>query len=145
MTYLLPIFKVVSSIFAVSAVGTGVQALIDPVAFSRTFGIPVAPVKATSKSTTAPSPSGPDSGAATLSYVSLMGIRQLATGLTLITFAYQKKWTEMATILTILGFVVAGTDGYYLAQTGARSQARFHAIPGALIALLSGAVCLLGV
>lgn len=71
-----------------------------------------------------------------------MGVRQLATGLTLFTFAYQGKWNEMATILTILGFVVAGTDGYYLAQTGARGQARFHAIPGALIALLSGAVCL---
>lgn len=136
MAFLLPTFKVVSLIFAVSAVGTGVQAIIDPVGFSRSFGIPMTAVKNADTS----KPSDPTN----LSYVSLMGVRQLATGITLLTFAYQKKWTEMGTILAILGIVVAGTDGYYLAQTGASSKARFHAIPGALIALLSGTVSLTG-
>lgn len=69
-----------------------------------------------------------------------MGVRQLATGITLLTFAYQRKWTEMATVLSILGIVVAGTDGFYLWRFGATNQAKFHAIPGALIALLAGAV-----
>lgn len=48
----------------------------------------------------------------------------------------------MATNLAILGTVVAGTDGFYLARSGARNLAKFHAIPGALIALLAGAVAL---
>lgn len=69
-----------------------------------------------------------------------MGIRQLATGLTLLTFAYQEKWIEIATVLSILGIVVAGTDGICLARAGNYSQARFHAIPGACIALLAGTV-----
>ena len=69
-----------------------------------------------------------------------MGVRQLATGITLLTFAYQTKWTEMANILAILGVVVAGTDGVYLSRFGAGKQAMFHAIPGALIAILAGAV-----
>ena len=71
-----------------------------------------------------------------------MGVRQLATGLTLLTFAYEEKWTEMATILSILGVVVAGTDGYYLARSGERGRAVFHAVPGALIAMLAGLVVL---
>ena len=48
----------------------------------------------------------------------------------------------MATILAILGIVVAGTDGIYLARSGARNQALFHAVPGALIAFLAAAVVL---
>lgn len=144
MDYLLPAFKGVSLIFAVSAVATGVQAIVYPVSFSRSFGIPITAVKDadTSKSTVNSHPSEQNNDPVALSYVSLMGVRQLATGITLLTFAYQKKWTEIATILSILGIVVAGTDGYYLSRTGARSQARFHAIPGALIALLAGAVSL---
>lgn len=69
-----------------------------------------------------------------------MGVRQLATGLTLLVFTYQHKWVEAATILSILGIVVAGTDGIYLARSGAWSMAKFHAIPGALIAALAAAV-----
>ena len=69
-----------------------------------------------------------------------MGARQLATGLILLTFAYQHKWTEAATILSIIGIVVAGTDGVYLSRAGAGQLARFHAIPGALIAALAAAV-----
>ena len=44
--------------------------------------------------------------------------------------------------LTILGVVVAGTDGFFLARFGARSLAKVHAIPTALIALLAGTVLL---
>ena len=46
----------------------------------------------------------------------------------------------MATILSILGVVVAGTDGTYLARSGERGRAVFHAVPGALIAILAGLV-----
>ena len=43
----------------------------------------------------------------------------------------------MATILAIIGILVAGTDGIYLSRSGAEKVARFHAIPGALIAALA--------
>ncbi|DBA86180.1 hypothetical protein WJX77_005830 [Trebouxia sp. C0004] len=69
-----------------------------------------------------------------------MGVRQLATGIILLIFAQQNKWTEMATILAIIGVVVAGTDGVYLSRAGAGNLGRFHAIPGALIAALAGGV-----
>lgn len=124
MAYLLPTFKAVSLIFAIAAVGTGVQALVDPVGFSTSFGLPLSKTASDNER----------------SYVSLMGVRQLATGITLLTFAYQGKWREMATLLAILGIVVAGTDGIYLSQAGKGGLARFHAIPGALIAALAGAV-----
>lgn len=71
-----------------------------------------------------------------------MGIRQFTTGLTLLIFAYQGKWMEMATILSILGFVVAGTDGYFLWKAGMRREGVFHAVPGGLIAGLAWAVLL---
>lgn len=127
------IFKLVSIIFALASIATGLQAVFDPVGFSQSFGIPL-PIesdkeRASTKSTNA-----------SRSYVSLMGVRQLATGLILLTFAAQGKWVEMATILAILGIVVAGTDGVFLAKSGNSGQAKFHAIPGALIALLAGAV-----
>ena len=129
--------------FASAAIVTGIQAIMDPIGFSRSFGLPIAVVKDAEKSnsTAVPYSQNADSNAI-ISYVSLMGVRQLATGITLLTFAYQRKWTEMATILTILGIIVAGTDGFYLLRFGARNQARFHAIPGALIALLASAVML---
>ena len=143
MDLLLPAFKVVSVVFAISAVATGVQAMASPMDFSRTFGLPVTVAnEGDGSKATAISDSHKPSGNPVLSYISLMGVRQLATGITLLTFACQKKWTEMATILTILGIVVAGTDGFYLSSSGARNLARFHAIPGALIALLAFAVIL---
>lgn len=49
---------------------------------------------------------------------------------------------EMATILSILGFVVAGTDGYFLWKAGMRREGVFHAVPGVLIAGLAWAVLL---
>ena len=143
MNILLPTFKIVSVAFACGAIVTGAQAVLDPVGFSRSFGLPITIVKDADKSkSTAISPFQTPNGNPITSYVSLMGIRQFATGITLLTLAYQKKWTEMATILTILGIIVAGTDGFYLSRSGARNQGRFHAIPGALIALLAGAIML---
>ena len=141
MDLLLPTFKVISVVFAISAVVTGVQAIVNPIGFSYTFGLPITEANVGDFSKAAPiSDSHKSSGNPIISYVSLMGVRQLATGITLLTFACQGKWTEMATILTILGAVVAGTDGFYLSRSGARNLARFHAIPGALIALLAVAV-----
>lgn len=143
MNFLLPTFKMVSVTFASLAIVTGAQAILDPIGFSRSFGLPITGVKDAAKSkSTAILYSYKANGDATVSYVSLMGVRQLATGITLLTFAYQQKWTEMATILTILGIIVAGTDGFYLLRSGAQNQAKFHAIPGALIALLAGAIVL---
>ena len=123
MDYLLPAFKVISVTFAMSAVATGAQAIVDPVGFSRFFGMPVHPTT-TGRSLTR-------------SYIALMGVRQLATGIILLTFAYQEKWTEVATILAIIGMVVAGTDGMYLLLAGHGKLGKFHAIPGARIAALA--------
>ena len=146
MDYLLLAFKLVSVVFAVSAVATGTQAIVDPVSFSKSFGLPLTASFVETGSnvdnavTSRPTQILRHQRNLTLSYISLMGVRQLATGIILLTFAYQKKWTEMATILAIIGLVVAGTDGIYLSRAGARDLARFHAIPGALIAALAGGV-----
>jgi hypothetical protein len=123
-------FKLVSLIFAISAVGTGLQALLDPIGFSTSFGIPNGFAGGGPKSAI-------HSSDQLLLYVSLMGVRQLATGLTLLLFAWLGKWAEMATILSILGYVVACTDGYYLVRAGNERQAAFHALPGFMIASLA--------
>ena len=149
MPYLLPAFKAVSIIFAVSAVATGVRAIVDPVGFTKSFGIPIDTTAATqppprdASAQIATSQAGVNlrsSHELSKAYVSLMGVRQLGTGLTLLLFAYQQKWRESATILSTIGLVVAGTDGYYLTRFGAPGLGRFHAIPGALIAVLAGVV-----
>ena len=133
----------VSVTFAIAAIVTGTQAIVDPIGFSHSFGLPITIVKDADKSKSTPvSHLYKSNGNPIMSYVSLMGVRQLATGITLLTFAYQKKWTEIATILTILGIIVAGTDGFYLSRSGARNLAIFHAVPGALIALLAGVIIL---
>ena len=149
MAYLLLVFQTVSLLFALSAVATGAQAIVDPLGFSKLFGLPL-----TSTATDAePSLNGKDDAITsrtttmlhyqyglTRSYISLMGVRQLATGIILLTFAYQSKWTEMATILAIIGVLVAGTDGIYLSRAGHGALGRFHAIPGIIIAALAAAV-----
>ena len=140
MASLLTLFQAVSLIFALSAIGTGLQAILAPASFASSFGIPLGPMPA-------PSPTKPKSRSANTNtndrasaYVSLMGVRQLATGITLLVFAQQGKWQEMATILSILGIVVAGTDGVFLAMSGQRGKGVFHALPGAMISGLSWAV-----
>lgn len=120
MPTLLLTFQFVSLTFAVLAIYTGGQALFSPQSFSHSFGLPLVHIE-------------------DAAYVSLMGVRQLCTGLTLLVFAYQRKWKEMGTLLAILGFVVAGTDGVFLAKDNF-GKGLFHALPGAGIALLGLAV-----
>ena len=148
MDYVLPAFKAVSVIFAISAVATGTQAIVNPVGFSRSFGLPLSPtitdvarrlIDTDNAAMSRPTAPLHYHRSLTMSYVSLMGVRQLATGITLLTFAYQNKWRESATVLTIIGIVVAGTDGIYLSRAGSGKLGLFHALPGALIAALAGA------
>lgn len=134
MDLLSPAFKVVSIVFAFAAVGTGAQAIIDPVGFSKGFGLVL---DSTTRDPTKPRNDHDRVVTLTESYISLMGVRQLATGIILLTFAFQHKWIEIATILAIIGFLVAGTDGIYLSRGGARRLGQVHAIPGAIIALLA--------
>ena len=149
MDYILPTFKLVSVTFAILAVGTGARAVVDPVGFSQSFGLALEPKM---KTFSVPDANGVDTGSRSntvaprsnqqhlslaKSYASLMGVRLLGTGITLLTFAYQGKWTEAATVLAIIGIVVAGTDGYFLARAGHGSLGQFHAIPGASIAALA--------
>ena len=131
MDYVLFAFQAVSLIFAASAVATGAQAVLNPISFSKLFGLPL--------NTAAVKDQHSQRGLA-MSYVSLMGVRQLGTGLILLLFAYQRKWVEAATILAIIGLLVAGTDGAVLYRAGHRRAGLQHAIPGALIAALAGAV-----
>ena len=156
MKYLLPIFKGVSVTFALSAVFTGLQAIIDPIAFSKSFGLALSfpktdPIRlSSSKDADNENEVTPRMKELFIayqrqhdlakSYVALMGARQLGTGIVLLIFAYQGKWTESATVLSTIGIVVAGLDGVYLARVGLWGRARFHAIPGTLIAALAGAV-----
>lgn len=142
MDYLPHVFKGVGLIFTVAALFTGAQALSDPEAFATSFGLSLKskshqyqqgkqrPDDAISSTRLPP---------ATSSYVSLMGVRQFATGVILAAFIYQSKWDEVATILVIIGFLVAGTDGYHLWRAGEAGLAMYHAVPGALIAAISGA------
>ncbi|KAJ4355443.1 uncharacterized protein N0V89_003459 [Didymosphaeria variabile] len=125
--------KAVTLIFALASLSTGLQAITSPITFATTFGIPLPP---------SPKHENP---ATTTSYISLLGARQLATGITLLVFAYQGKWVETATILSIIGVVVAGMDGYHIARRGSSGGGLFHAVPGALIAGLAAAVLYVGV
>lgn len=128
------LFKLVSVTFAFLATLTGLQALLTPVRFAASFGIPI-----TQSEPAIPAKSiAPIHLDAAQSYVCLMGVRQLATGLILSAFAWQYKWTEMATILAVTGFLVAGTDGYYLAvRANSISKGVYHALPGSLIGSLA--------
>lgn len=142
MDYIIPAFKLVSVTFALLSAGSGLQAVFDPIGFSTQFGLPLSPP------TTAGSRDGEHNTRAyrieqghyhslAQSYASLLGVRSLGTGITVLVFAYQGKWTEVATILAIIGVVVAGSDGLFLARAGFGAKGRFHAIPGAGIAALA--------
>ncbi|EGP82751.1 unnamed protein product [Zymoseptoria tritici ST99CH_1E4] len=139
MAYLLPSFKAVSIIFSFAAVGTGLQALIDPHGFSKSFGLPIV---SSSASQLKPSKNGTPSSITNFadSYICLMGVRQLGTGILLMIFNYQHKYIEAATVLAVIGVLVAGTDGLFLARAGDRKGGLFHAGPGLAIAALAGAV-----
>lgn len=150
MDIALPFFKIISMIFASSAVITGIVAIVAPVGFSKVFGLPLetTPLNDTgpfSKHRDTDDQNGlitdsPPYRSLAMSYVSLMGVRQLATGLILLTFACQHKWAEVATVLAIIGILVACTDGIYLARVNGKRSGQLHAIPGVVIAALAGVV-----
>jgi len=84
MAYLLPIFKIVSVIFAISAVATGVQAIVDPIGFSRVFGLALSSILTDSMGSLIDDEDAVTSRTTvilhyhrslTMSYVSLMGVR----------------------------------------------------------------------
>lgn len=145
MAYLLA-FKLVSITFTLAALVTGVQGVVSPVAFSRTFGLPL-PTANTKNDANSKSPRGARASAPEMNldkqrelartYASLMGARQLGTGVILAIFIYQDKWVEVATVLAVIGFVYAGMDGLFLARAGKTAKALWHALPGALIATLA--------
>jgi hypothetical protein len=137
---IMSIFGAVSVIFAVAAVSTGVQAIINPAGFATSFGIPLPrPAPKHAKPFKPRATPTAEEAATSSAYIALLGARQLGTGITLLVFAYQGKWIESATILTIIGIVVAGMDGYHIARSGSLGGGLFHAIPGALIAALAAA------
>ncbi|KAI8814187.1 hypothetical protein BJ742DRAFT_848930 [Cladochytrium replicatum] len=90
------------------AVVTGIQAVYS---IARSFGIQIQPPKPHDDHVMSGTLIRTQSSAS--AYVSLMAVRRLATGV-LLTYARQEKWEEIATLLLILGFVVAGTDGHVL-------------------------------
>jgi Domain of unknown function (DUF4267) len=135
MVNLLPMFMAASILYAIAAVATGAKAIIDPIGFSKSFGLDLGSTKTGSVGSLIDNEDAVtprtkailhDHRSMTMSYISLMGVRQLATGIILLTFAYRNKWMEMATILSIIGIVVAGTDGMYLSRAGSKCLGIFH-------------------
>jgi hypothetical protein len=119
------LFKAISLIFATATVFTGAQALLDPIAFSKTFGISI-----------------PEQHDTPLlrSYVTLMATRQLATGISTLLLARQGHFIAIAYILMVAGFVVAGTDGIFIANMGSQKMGIVHAGPGFVIASIAALV-----
>ncbi|OAK98350.1 hypothetical protein IQ06DRAFT_295688 [Phaeosphaeriaceae sp. SRC1lsM3a] len=131
-------FRAVALIFASASLFTGLQAIFAPAKFASSLGISL-PSTTTTRPTAGAAPATPKHPGAS-AYVSLLGARQLGTGIILLVFAYQGKWAEAATILSIIGVVVAGTDGWYIANVGGSvGGGLFHAGPGAAIAALAAA------
>jgi hypothetical protein len=137
----LPVSKAISVVFAILATYTGLRGIVDPVGFSNFFGLPLGtnPVRS-HLSSDGSDPQrevvyGANQHSLAKSYVSLMSVRQLGTGIILLVFSFQGKWVEVATILAVIGLLVAGTDGIYIARNGTWTAGAFHAIPGGLIAV----------
>ncbi|TGO67384.1 hypothetical protein BOTNAR_0043g00160 [Botryotinia narcissicola] len=121
---LLLIFKAISIIFGVSTVITGIQALLNPIAFSKTFGITVPKEKDTP---------------ILRSYITLMATRQLATGTSVLLLARIGYYISVAYILMVAGIIVAGTDGVFIAKNGSVKMGIVHAGPGFVIAAVAAA------
>jgi len=119
---LLLLFKGISLIFGVASTLTGAQALVDPIAFSKTFGITIRKDQDTPLLRT---------------YVTLMAARSLATGASVLLLAKQGQFIAIAYILMVAGVVVAGTDGVLIARMGSRKNGIVHAGPGFVIAAIA--------
>ncbi len=100
MIYLLSIFKTVSVIFAISAVTINVQVIVDSIDFSRVFELILSSTLTNSvKSFIDNEDAVTFKTTAILHYhrslmmlyISLMKVRQLATRIILLIFAYQNK------------------------------------------------------
>jgi hypothetical protein len=116
---LLLVFKGIALIFGVSTVATGIQALLNPIAFSQTFGITVPKDKDTP---------------ILRSYITLMATRQLATGASVLLLARAGHFVSIAYMLMVAGVIVAGTDGVFIAKNGSTKMGVVHAGPGFVIA-----------
>jgi hypothetical protein len=117
---------------------TGVWSLIDQVGYAAGFGLPIGTSGQPSHARlSAVTGTGSD---ALRAFVMLTGVRQLATGLIVLLFARQSKWTELATMLSITGVVVAGTDGVVLMKNGYGRAGARHAVPGVMISAMAIAV-----
>lgn len=133
-------FRAVTLIFASASLFTGLQAFFAPAKFATSFGIRLPDATTTKSTSSAAHTTSPLKDPGACAYVSLMGARQFGTGVTLLAFAYLGKWTEAAMILSIIGVVVAGTDGWHIARTGgSMGGGLYHAGPGAAIAALATA------
>ncbi|KAF7930236.1 hypothetical protein EAE99_004429 [Botrytis elliptica] len=121
---LLLLFKSISIIFGVSTVITGIQALLNPITFSKTFGITVPKEKDTP---------------ILRSYITLMATRQLATGTSILLLARIEHYISIAYILMVAGIIVAGTDGVFIAKNGSVKMGIVHAGPGFVIAVVAAA------
>lgn len=133
MSFLYQIFKWITVIHGIAMTYTGAQSLFDPVGFAAGFGLPIDPSAHPKHAT----PSGSSSTDLPRSFAQLVGARQLATGLIGLTFAYQQKWSELATMLSISGVVVAGMDGVVLMRNGYGRGGISHAIPGVIISAIA--------
>ncbi|KAF7949017.1 hypothetical protein EAE96_008193 [Botrytis aclada] len=121
---LLLLFKSISIIFGISTVITGTQALLNPIAFSKTFGITVPKEKDTP---------------ILRSYITLMATRQLATGTSILLLARIGHYISIAYILMVTGILVAGTDGVFISKNGSMKMGIVHAGPGFVIAAVAAA------
>lgn len=136
MDYVLTSFKIISTIFSILAVQTGAHAVLRPASFAESFGLPIdlnvgQKSRGGDQKETLAAQRNIDSG---LSYVTMMGVRQLGTGVIILIFASRGKWMEIATILSVVGLLVATTDAYNLWSARKPGLARFHALPGIAIA-----------
>ena len=84
MTLLLSTFQAVSLIFALLAVWTGGHALFRPASFASSFGLPLPLSPSSPASQKERTRTSEVSRRSSKSYVSLMGVRQLATGIILL-------------------------------------------------------------
>jgi hypothetical protein len=118
------VFKAISVVFAILATYTGFRGIVDPVGFSNFFGLPLgrdssrAQLRSNGSDPLREVVYGSVRHSLARSYVSLMSFRQLGTGIILLIFSFQGKWVEVATTLGVIGLLVAGTDGIYIARNG---------------------------
>lgn len=122
---LLLIFKPTAFIFSIASIFTGLQSLFRPLHFSRLFGIPIVPSQTTPL---------------LLDYISLMGSRQLSTGLATALLLLRGNDVGAGYVLMVAGVVVAGWDGVIIARNGSTRMGIVHAGPGFVIAAIAAGV-----